>query len=293
MIDSSLIVDIPYTVEDCLSLVKDCFNSSGLKGIGDPRSFLCGVTGLSSCQIITCPDRIIEDKQRLFLKKSIIKYLNCESIHRILGWRCFYNVKLSLSADTFEPRPETELLVDVVSSYFISKLGKKREVRLLDLGTGTGAICLALLKEHPHFKGVGVDVSRNALKIAEKNAVINNLSERFCAVQSNWFSSINGIFDIIVSNPPYISSALIGSLGSEVKDFDPLISLDGGVDGLSHYRIIADGLSRHLSIDGFCSVEIGYDQKIDVVRIFADRQLLLVNSFKDYGGNDRVLLFCR
>ncbi|QTP64360.1 peptide chain release factor N(5)-glutamine methyltransferase [Candidatus Liberibacter africanus] len=259
----------------------------------DPCSFLCRVTGLSAHQVIVYPDTILENRQRFFLAEAIIRSLKHESIHRILGWRDFYNVRLTLSSDTFEPRPETELVVDSVLSFFRSHSKKNNVIHILDLGTGTGAICLALLKECPLFKGVGVDVSRKSLEVAEKNAVMNGVSERFCTLQSNWFSSVEGLFDVIVSNPPYIDSAVVDCLDIEVREFDPRISLDGGKDGLSHYRTIAEGISRHLSKGGFCSVEIGYDQKIDVIQIFKSHSLYLVNAFKDYGGNDRVLLFNR
>ncbi|MFV0256418.1 peptide chain release factor N(5)-glutamine methyltransferase [Candidatus Liberibacter solanacearum] len=293
MNDSLLIKELPHTVEGCLSLIKYYFKESGLQGLRNPRSFLCGVTGLSSCQVIAYPDTILDDEQRLLLKKAVIRSLNYESIHRICGWRDFYNVRLALSSDTFEPRPETELLVDSILSFFLSQRGKKKDARILDLGMGSGAICLALLKENSFFEGLGVDISSKALEIARKNAVANSLSKRFCALQSNWFSSIEGFFDIIVSNPPYIESAVVDNLGPEVKNFDPVIALDGGPDGLSHYRVIADGISRHLSKNGFCGLEIGYNQKIDVIRIFEDKKLFLVNSFKDYEKNDRILLFCR
>ncbi|AHA27932.1 rRNA or tRNA methylase [Candidatus Liberibacter americanus str. Sao Paulo] len=287
----SLISDLPPTVGDCLSLIKYYFRNSGLKRLGNPIHFLCGITGLSACEVVAYPGIVLDKEQLLLLKKAIIRYLKHESMHRIIGWRSFYNLRLSLSVDTFEPRPETELLVDVVLSHFFSQLENKSIVKVLDLGTGTGAICLSLLKECSNFKGYGVDISSEALKIASNNAIINGVSDRFSAIQSDWFSSVNGVFDIIVSNPPYISSDVIDTLGSEVKYFDPHIALDGGTDGLFHYRVIADGISKKLTKGGFCCLEIGYNQKLDVVRIFEDRQLFLLNSFKDYGGNDRALLF--
>ncbi|MBL0849046.1 MAG: peptide chain release factor N(5)-glutamine methyltransferase [Candidatus Liberibacter ctenarytainae] len=288
-----LIEEIPRTVGGCLSLIKRCFSNSGLQELGDPRFFLCGITGLSSSRVVSDPSAILEGKHRLSLKEAIIRRLNREPIHRILGWCDFYNVRLSLSSDTFEPRPETEILVDAILSHFLLCSKKKKTARILDLGTGTGAVCLSLLKSNSSFSGIGVDLCHNAIKIAQKNARDNGLSERFEAFQSDWFASVEGVFDIIVSNPPYISSAEIGRLEPEVKNFDPHIALDGGEDGLSHYRFIADGISRHLKSDGFCGVEIGYDQKTDVIHIFEEKQLFLVNFLKDCGGNDRILLFCR
>ncbi|KAE9510713.1 peptide chain release factor N(5)-glutamine methyltransferase [Candidatus Liberibacter asiaticus] len=285
--------ELPHTVAGFLSLIKCCFKRSGLQALRDSHSFLCRVTGLSSHQVIVDPDSVLDDRQRFFLTNAIVRSLKHESIHRILGWRDFYNVRLTLSSDTFEPRPETELLVDSALAFSLPRIEKRDVVRILDLGTGTGAVCLALLKESPFFKGVGVDISCKALEIAKSYAVTNGVSERFDTLQSDWFSSVEGLFDVIVSNPPYIESVIVDCLGLEVRDFDPRISLDGGIDGLSHYRTIADGVSRHLNKDGLCSVEIGYNQKVDVVRIFESRKLFLVNAFKDYGGNDRVLLFCR
>ncbi|MBA5723828.1 peptide chain release factor N(5)-glutamine methyltransferase [Candidatus Liberibacter sp.] len=293
MSDSLLTKEIPRTVGGCLSFIKFCFQDSGLEGLGDPRVLLCGVTGLNPCQLVAFPDMVLEDMELLSIKKAMFRHLNHESIHRILGWCGFYNLKLEISPYTFEPRPETELLVSAVLSHVVNFSDRKSGMRILDLGTGTGAVCLALLKECSDFKGIGVDVSCKALEVARKNASINGLGRRFLTIQSNWFSFVKGFFDVIVSNPPYIASAVVDGLDSRVKDFDPRISLDGGADGLSHYRILADGVRRHLSKNGICCIEIGYDQKKDVVRIFEKKKLFLLKYVKDYGDNDRVLLFCR
>ena len=167
----------------------------------------------------------------------------------------------------------------------------KGAARLLDLGTGTGAIVLALLKEMPEAEGTGSDISEDALATAGENASRLGLSKRFAGVRSHWFDKIIGRFDIIVSNPPYIRSDVIPALEPEVRDFDPLAALDGGPDGLAAYRAIAADAGDFLEKDGVVGVEIGFDQKETVTAIFHAAGFKLAQAGRDYGGNDRVLVF--
>ncbi|AGA64273.1 Methylase of polypeptide chain release factors [Liberibacter crescens BT-1] len=260
-------------------------------GMIEARILLSSLTGFSLAQIIGCPDTVLEDKFLSVLEEAIYRRLKREPIYRILGWCEFYGLRLFLSPETLEPRPETELLVSNVLPYLQRIISRKGFARILDLGTGTGAICLALLKECPLSEGVGVDISFQALKFAKKNAIINNVQDRFSVIKSNWFSRVKGCFDVIVSNPPYIASNLIETLEPEVRKFDPLIALDGGLDGLYHYRIIADSVVKHLEKDGICAVEIGYNQKVDVLHVFENHKLSLLQNIQDYGKKDRILIF--
>jgi release factor glutamine methyltransferase len=159
------------------------------------------------------------------------------------------------------------------------------------MGTGTGAILLALLSAVMQARGTASDISLDALSTATRNAEALGLKDRFSAVQSHWFDTISGRFDIIVSNPPYIRSDVIPSLEPEVRNFDPLQALDGGPDGLDAYRAIAEGATSFLAPGGYIGVEIGYDQRQAVTSVFQHAGFALEQSAQDYGGNDRVLVF--
>ena len=142
--------------------------------------------------------------------------------------------------------------------------------RILDLGTGTGAICLALLDLVPVATGIGADLSVGALETARRNANINGIADRFETVESDWFAAVTGVFDIIVSNPPYIVSSVVETLDDEVRLHDPILALDGGDDGLDAYRAIAAGAGVHLKENGLVAYEIGYDQKGAVTAIMRE-----------------------
>ena len=214
-------------------------------------------------------------------------------MHRILGHREFHGLDLLLSKETLEPRPDTEVLVDTLLPALKEAVSRKGSARILDLGTGTGAICLVLLKECAQASGIGSDISADALETAAKNAARNGLDSRFETIRSNWFEKISGRFDIIVSNPPYIRTDIVATLDPEVRNHDPMAALDGGQDGLAPYRLIAADAGRFLVENGTVGVEIGFDQRLDVSAIFASHGFSLLDAVKDYGGNDRVLTFRR
>ena len=225
------------------------------------------------------------------VRAAIARRLNHEPVHRILGEREFYGLSLRLSPATLEPRPDTEILVDTMLPHIRRLESKIGNIHVLDIGTGTGAICLALLHESPQATGVGSDISSEALETARGNAERNGLAERFMTAHGSWFDTIHERFHVIVSNPPYIASNVISTLAPEVKDFDPPAALDGGLDGLDAYRAIAKDAARFLHPDGMIGVEIGYDQRETVTSIFEGAGFSLVEAVRDYGQNDRVLVF--
>lgn len=257
----------------------------------EARLLIGGLLGLSSTEVFTGGDRVLTGEEAGLVEKAVVRRLKREPVHRILGSREFHGMDLLISRETLEPRPDTEILVETLLPYVGQIVAAKGAARLLDLGTGTGAIILAVLKEIPETKGIGSDISQDALNTAMRNAVRLGLAERFDAVESRWFDAITGRFDIIVSNPPYIRSYVIPALEPEVRDFDPLAALDGGPDGLDAYRAIAAGAGDFLEKDGMIGVEIGFDQKDTVTAIFRDAGFKLAQARRDYGDNDRVLLF--
>jgi release factor glutamine methyltransferase len=178
-----------------------------------------------------------------------------EPISRILGRREFYGLDFHLNAATLDPRPDTETLVETVLAHVDAGAGRDASWRLLDIGTGTGAILLALLVNLPAALGVGIDIATEAVKMASENAGRLGLMPRAAFRQGNLMEGLEGRFDIIVSNPPYIPSGEIATLEPEVRLHDPLLALDGGADGLDFYRKLGvrgrvrAGGSRH-RIDG-------------------------------------------
>jgi release factor glutamine methyltransferase len=259
----------------------------------EARLLVAGLLNLSSTEVFTGGERLLAPDEVMLVEQAIGRRLKREPVHRILGSREFHGLDLLLSSETLEPRPDTEILVDTMLPLVGRVTASKGAARILDLGTGTGAIILALLKESPSSSGIGSDISLDALSTAKTNAVRFGLDQRFQAVRSDWFTEISGLFDIIVSNPPYIESAVIPDLEPEVRNFDPLAALDGGPDGLCAYREIAAGAGDFLETNGFIGVEIGFDQKDTVTEIFAAAGFILAQAKRDYGGNDRVLVFCR
>ncbi|MDG4880935.1 peptide chain release factor N(5)-glutamine methyltransferase [Mesorhizobium sp. WSM4884] len=263
-------------------------------GIADPaldsRLIVEHFSGTTRAQAISEPGHPVDTTALAAVEAALRRRVAGESVHRILGYREFYGLRLALSPDTLEPRPDTETLVDAVLP-FAKATARLGECRILDLGTGTGAIALALLSAVPAATATGVDISHGALATATRNAEDLGLGGRFQALHSDWFEKVSGRYHLIAANPPYIPSRDIGNLQDEVRDFDPRRALDGGVDGLVPYRIIAGEAEGFLEAQGKVAVEIGHTQQSEVTSIFAAAGYRLAEARRDLGGNDRVLVF--
>lgn len=280
------------TLTELLLSARKRLTDAGIDGAAfDARLLVEDITGTTRTEAITDPSRIIGVDILAAIDAALARRIAGEPVHRILGYREFHGLRLGLSAETLEPRPDTETLVDAMLPLLGEIVERKGGCRVIDLGTGTGAIALALLAAVPKAQAVGVDISEDALATAARNARDLGLSDRFATVRSDWFEAISGRFDVIVSNPPYISSAEIETLQKEVRSFDPLRALDGGVDGLDAYRVIARESAGHLEAGGMIAVEIGSSQKAEVTDIFLDAGFLMKTALRDLAGNDRVLLF--
>ena len=280
------------TVANMLAEARRRFTEAGIADPAtDARLLVAGLLKQSSTELLTRSAEKLFPDQIAMISKARERRLGHEPVHRILGEREFYGLPLQLSAETLEPRPDTEILVDTVLAYLKDLAKAHGDLHILDIGTGTGAICLALLSECPEASGIGSDISADALGTARSNAERHGLQDRFQAVQSSWFENIRGSFHAIVSNPPYIASNVIHDLAPEVTKFDPVAALDGGPDGLDAYHAIAKDAARFMRPDGVLGLEIGYDQRNDVTAIFEAEGFRCLKSVKDYGQNDRALMF--
>ncbi len=279
------------TLADTLWLASRRLEKAGIENARlDARLIVEHVTGTTRLDAIARPEQMIARPDVEAIEKALERRTNREPVHRILGAREFYGLNMTLSAETLEPRPDTEILVDAVLPFAKDRAGNSG-CRILDLGTGTGAILITLLVEIPGATGLAVDILADALETAKHNADLHAIADRLEMMVSDWFENVVGSFDLIVSNPPYIATNDIADLDREVREFDPHMALDGGADGLAGYRAIAKGAHAHLAQGGRIGVEIGSDQMQAVVALFQARGFGLIDSRKDLGGNDRVLIF--
>ncbi|TIR23247.1 MAG: peptide chain release factor N(5)-glutamine methyltransferase [Mesorhizobium sp.] len=285
---------LPAGLGPLLRAARERLAAAGIDDPGlDSRLIVEHFSGTTRTQAIAEPGQKVGSAALSAIEAALRRRVAGEPAHRILGYREFYGLRLSLSPETLEPRPDTETLVDAILPFVRTTAERLGECRILDLGTGTGAIALALLNAVPAAIATGVDISEGALATAAGNARDLGLGGRFKALHSNWFEKVSGSYHVIASNPPYIPSQEIGNLQDEVRDFDPHRALDGGVDGLGPYRVIAAEAVGFLEAQGRVAVEIGHTQKNEVSGIFAAAGYVLTGTHRDLGGNDRVLVFER
>jgi release factor glutamine methyltransferase len=282
----------PLNLGGALRHLRDAFSKAGVETPElDARLLLEWATGADRLAVLTSPTRKIDAAEAAKLNEAMTRRLACEPVHRIISRRGFYGLDFDLSPDTLEPRPDTECLVDLVLRHLRGR--EEEELSLLDLGTGTGIIAISLLAHLPISRAMATDISSGALETCERNAKANGVAGRLTCFQSDWFEAVEGRFDVIVSNPPYIPTKDIGSLSPDVREYDPARALDGGADGLEAYRALAGGAAAHLADNGFVALEIGHDQRASVSGIFSEAGFALVEASRDLGGNDRALLFTR
>jgi release factor glutamine methyltransferase len=216
----------------------------------------------------------------------VAQRLQHRPVAKITGEKEFYGAMFKTTNDTLDPRPDSETLIEQVLLLYPDR---EQPLRILDLGTGTGCLLLTLLRLYPQSGGIGADLSPAALQVAQDNAYFHKLLERVDFLESNWFSAIRGSFDLIISNPPYIDHAALAQLDRSVKDHDPMLALDGGVDGLDPYRIITAQASQFLMPNGSLVVEIGFDQAEKTADLFNQAGFRNIIVQNDLGGNPRVV----
>ncbi|QDL99367.1 peptide chain release factor N(5)-glutamine methyltransferase [Rhodopseudomonas palustris] len=254
----------------------------------DARLLVGEVTGLDLTGLLVQAERPLTKDESERLRTFAARRLAGEPVARILGVREFWGLPFELSADTLVPRPDTETVVDAA----LAVLGERDAPapRILDIGTGSGAILLALLSELPGAGGVATDISLGALRTARRNAERLGLAGRARFVACDYASALRGPFDLIVSNPPYIPVTEIAELDREVREHDPRRALDGGADGLDAYRKIIPESAGLLQPDGALVVEIGQGQETDVSALMQAAGLTVSDPFRaDLSGIFRAV----
>jgi release factor glutamine methyltransferase len=214
--------------------------------------------------------------------------LDGEPVARLLGHKEFYGLDFALNAATLVPRPETELVVD----QGLAALKGKDAPVLLDLGTGSGCIAIALLVHAPQAHAIATELSPEAIAVARRNAERLGVADRLDLRQGSWCEPLaaDERFDLVVANPPYVETEIIPQLPAEVSGYDPVLALDGGEDGLSAYRAIAEGMKGHLKPGGTLIVEIGSEQGIEVGALLSTAGFTGIDIRKDLAGLDRVVI---
>ena len=266
---------------------KQRLEKAGLAGpVIDARLLVEAAAEATRADIVTDPYRQLSPEQEATLADYLARRERREPVSHILGRKGFWKIMLQVNAGVLTPRPDTETVVEVALRDF----PEHAAWRVLDLGVGSGAILLAILAERPAAKGLGVDVSEEALAVARDNAAALGLAGRLALLRGDWTEGLaDASFDLVVCNPPYVASDVIETLEPEVRRYEPRIALDGGPDGLAAYRVLAPEILRVLKPGGRFAVEIGYDQRAAVETLFRAAGARDVATVRDLGDRDRVI----
>ena len=270
------------TLESALRAAVIEMEQAGIEGAEtDARRLMAHVLGTDAAGLILSLKEPLTPALLAAFDKVLKERLERKPVSHITGKRAFWNRSFAVGPAVLDPRPETEILVE--------KALEQPFKRVLDLGTGSGCILLTLLAEREGTTGMGVDISPEALDYAVQNRAAMGLEKRAIFAQSDWFERVVGKFDLVVSNPPYISLAEMPTLAPEVLRWEPMHALTPGPTGLEAYRIIAAGLAPFLEVGARILLEIGPTQAADVAGIFNDAGFEFVQTHRDMDGRDRVV----
>lgn len=264
--------------------IKNKFQNAGLDSYAlDARLLMCHILGLSHEAFVMQSDNDLTDENLSQINVLVEQRLKGRPVAKIIGKKEFYGRVFLTTEDTLDPRPDSEILIEVALRY------AREETHILDLGTGTGCLLLTLLAEIPKSSGVAVDQSDRTLAVAKQNAENLHLEDRVTFLRSDWFARVEGEFDVIISNPPYIPSRDIPGLAPDVREYDPMAALDGGEDGLDPYRIIIPQSTDFLKLGGLLAFEVGIHQADDVADMMANHGFRDVRIIPDLAGIARVV----
>jgi release factor glutamine methyltransferase len=282
------------TVREALRAATAHLEAAGVPDAAvDARYLVAHAMGVERAALLRAPEHVLDDDARRRLIDMLTRRAAREPVSRIIGERAFHGLTLALNVDTLDPRPDTETLVNVALALAADIQVQDGPLKILDLGTGTGAIVLALLAALPNAEATATDISASALDMARRNAERHGLAGRIRFVQSRWLDDVDGRYHLVISNPPYIPSAEIAGLAAEVAQWDPRRALDGGPDGLDAYRAILAETVRALEPDGWAVFEVGHDQAAKVAALAVNHGLALAPLdwplLRDLGGNTRCV----
>lgn len=277
----------PQTLKDAQRAVQTAFSEAGLQSAAlDARLLLQAATGLDATALARAPKRHLHEAEWARLADYQSQRLARRPVSKIIGRKEFYGRDFIVSDAVLDPRPDSETLIaaalDILPAGF--------DGSIVDLGTGSGCLLLTLLAERPAASGIGVDESKQALAVAAENARRFDMGARGQFIKGDWLAPVRGRHQLIIANPPYITTDEMDELAPEVRDYDPLTALHGGADGLNPYRHICAALTAHLSADGWVIFEIGHRQGAAVRALMAAQGLKDVACVKDLAGHDRVVL---
>lgn len=253
---------------------------------GEARLLLSFVTGLGRERLVADPERHLGVDQERRFKNVLERRAAREPMAQILGQREFWSLPFAVTRDTLDPRPDSETVVETALDLFAATRAPRR---ILDLGTGSGCLLLALLSEWPDADGIGVDIDSRTLAVATRNAAALRLSARAAFVVADWATALDGRFDLVVSNPPYVASDAIGRLEPEVARFEPRRALDGGDDGLAAFRRLVPVLPRLLKPDGGVVFEVGAGQASRVEAMLREIGIPYCGQHTDLSGIPRCI----
>lgn len=268
----------------------------------DARILVAHALGLDRAQLVGQADRILTEKEQTEIATLVGRRAKREPVSRILGLREFWSLPFGVNEATLVPRPESETVVEAAlkgirhSGFGIQGKNPRMldaECRILDLGTGTGCLLLAILHELPRATGLGIDIAPRAVEQAKENAERLGLTARAEFRMGDWVEGIDEQFDFIISNPPYITGDEISTLMPEVRDHDPWLALDGGKDGLEIYRRLIPQLPRLLKPKGFAVFEVGETQAATVRDIFVGAEFKNIAAHSDINGIERCITATR
>ena len=279
---------MPFHLNLILTEAQTKLKESGIRTYKlDTEILLLHALKLNKTDLITQGNNITITAQQLQIFDNLIaQRMQHKPIAKIIGYKEFYSLNFKVNNYVLDPRPDTEILIDTILKLISNKAA---HINILDIGTGSGNIAITLATILKNAKITAIDISLQALETAIINAKQHQVNQQITFLQSDIFSKITEKFDLIISNPPYIKTTDIAKLANDVKSYDPISALDGGVDGLEFYKNIAVHSKKYLKNNGYIIIETGYDQKTQIIDIFKDYHLH--KSVKDYGGNDRCLVF--
>jgi release factor glutamine methyltransferase len=279
-----------WTIATLRRTLAENFRRAGIESAAaDARLLVAHALGIDAARMLADGERVLAADEIAAIAALAERRLAHEPVARILGRKEFWSLDLRVTPAVLVPRPETETVVECALDFLAQAGTRMQPLRLLDIGTGSGALLLAMLTELPNATGVGSDISTAALEVARGNAARLGFGLRATFVAGDGGHALTGPFDIVVSNPPYIARGEIAALPPEVRDFDPGLALDGGPDGLNGYRTIAADAHRLLAPGGRLIVELGAGQEAAVAALFTKAGLQVAPARKDLAGIARAL----